>query len=161
MDNQISDDLRFMSLAIEEARLAYLADEVPVGACIACEGEVIARSHNTMEGDRNAIRHAEIKAIEQACSVKKDRRLSDCTLYVTLEPCLMCTGALANARIGRVVYGARDSVAGACGSVINTALYPSGLRCEIIGGVMEYEAASLLSAFFAEKRAGKRTPKIQ
>lgn len=159
MYDRASDDLKFMSLAIEEARLAYLSDEVPVGACIVCDGKVIARAHNTMEGDRNATMHAEIKAIEQACSVKQDRRLSDCTLYVTLEPCLMCTGALANARIGRVVYAAKDSIAGACGSVINTALYPSGLRCEIVGGVMENEAASLLSDFFAKKRAWKHNCK--
>ncbi len=156
MDPKFADDLKFMCFAIEEARLAYLDDEVPVGACIVCGGEVIARSHNTRERDRNAIRHAEITAIEQACLVKQDRRLSDCTLYVTLEPCLMCTGALANARIGRVVYAAKDSTAGACGSIINTALYPSGLRCEVVGGIMNDEASSLLSSFFAKKREQNR-----
>lgn len=156
MNRQITEDLKFMSLAIEEAKLAYLDNEVPVGACIVCNGEVIARSHNTRERDQNAIRHAEITVIEQACLAKGDRRLSDCTLYVTLEPCLMCTGALANARIGRVVYGARDSIAGACGSVINTAIYPSGLRCEVVGGIMKDEASSLLSSFFAKKREEKR-----
>ena len=146
-------DELYMRMALEQAKIARDMGEVPVGACIVCDGRVIALSHNTRETERNAIRHAEITAIEEACRVKNGWRLSDCTLYVTLEPCLMCTGALAGARIGRVVYGAKDSVGGACGSIINTARYPSGLKCPVEGGVLEKECAEIISFFFAKKRA--------
>lgn len=151
----IDSDKYFMSIAINEAKLALTEGEVPIGACIVCDGEVISKAHNTRESEKNAIRHAEITAIEHACNKLGGWRLNSCTIYVTLEPCLMCTGALANARIKRLVFAAKDSIGGACGSIINTSIYPSGLKCEIVSGICEEEVSELLSAFFASKRRNK------
>ena len=145
-------DEYWMSLALREAEQAMERGEVPVGAVIVRDGVLIAACGNRRETDRVATAHAELLAVEQACRALSRWRLSDCTLYVTLEPCPMCAGALINARIGRVVYGAKDAKAGACGSLLNVDAYPLNHRLRAEGGVLERECAAILSAFFEKKR---------
>lgn len=143
----------FMELAILEARKALLLKEVPVGAVIVKDGIVIARGHNLRETLRKATSHAEIIAIDEACTKLNGWRLFGCDMYVTLEPCPMCAGALVNARIDRIIYGATDYKRGACGSIYNIG-HDERLnhRLEIVGGVMEEECLELLKNFFVEKR---------
>ena len=145
-------DEHWMSLALQQAQEAMTLDEVPVGAVVVRDGELIAACGNRRETDALATAHAELLAVEQACRRLGRWRLSDCTLYVTLEPCPMCAGALINARIGRVVFGAKDAKAGACGSLINMDAYPLNHRLRAQSGVMERECADLLSLFFENKR---------
>ena len=145
------DDLKYMALAINEAKKAQRRDEVPVGAVIVRAGEVIAKAYNTREYGKNALYHAEIKAIDKACKKLGGWRLIGCTMYVTLEPCPMCAGAIVNARIERVVYGAPDHKAGAFGTMINLTDYPL-YKPQIEGGVMKEECAGLLTDFFKTKR---------
>ena len=145
-------DETFMKLALKEAQIAYDAGEVPVGAVVVCNGEVIASAHNLRETNRMATAHAELLAIEAACRARNSKHLSDCTLYVTLEPCPMCAGALAGARIGRVVFGARDARAGACGSLLNLFAYPLEARPEVTSDVLSDRSLALLRAFFANRR---------
>ncbi|MGN1096022.1 MAG: tRNA adenosine(34) deaminase TadA [Eubacteriales bacterium] len=142
----------YMSLAIEEAKKSLALMEVPVGAVVVCEGEVISAAYNTRETDKNALRHAEISAISAACERLHGWRLHKCELYVTLEPCPMCAGAIVNSRIKRVVYGAKDPKAGAFGTVLDLNAYPLNHKPEIISGVMEEECSALLSDFFKELR---------
>lgn len=148
-------DLYFMSLALEEARLAAGAGEVPVGAVLVRRGAVIARAHNTRESERNALRHAEITVIDDACQLLHGWRIPEATLYVTLEPCPMCAGAIVNARIDRVVYAAPDLRAGAFGSLLNLNDYPLNHKPELLGGVMEAESAALLRQFFRRRRGSR------
>jgi len=145
-------DKDLMRLALEEAALAAEAGEIPVGAVIACNGEVIARAHNLCETEARATAHAEILAIEAACRRLGRWRLSDCTLYVTLEPCPMCAGAAINARVGRIVFAAKDARAGACGSLVNLPSYPLEARPACECGLMEEDALALLRKFFADLR---------
>lgn len=126
--------------------------EVPVGAVVVRRGEVIAAACNRRETDRMATAHAELLAIEEACRVLGGWRLSDCTLYVTLEPCPMCAGSIINARIGRVVFGAKDAKAGAYGSLLNLNGYPFNHHPQLVGGVLASSCAALLSDFFNQKR---------
>ena len=149
-------DEELMRMALEEAEFAAEAGEIPVGAVVACNGEPIARAHNLCETDTRATAHAEILAIEAACRRLGRWRLSDCTLYVTLEPCPMCAGAAINARIGRIVFAAKDARAGACGSLLNLPSYPleSHPLCEC--GPMQEESLTLLRTFFSDMRK-KRT----
>lgn len=149
------NDEYFMSLAIAEAKKAAEIGEVPVGALVVCEGNVVASAFNTRETGKNALHHAEIKAIDQACTALKGWRLHKCDIYVTLEPCPMCAGAIVNSRIKRVVYGASDLKAGAFGSVFNMNDMPLNHKPEIVKGVMEEQCAGLLSGFFAELRKKK------
>ena len=151
-ENEALFDERFMREAIELARKAERLGEVPVGAVVVKDGEIISRAYNTRERDRVATAHAELLAIEEACRVLGSWRLSGCTLYVTLEPCPMCAGAIVNSRIDRVVFGASDVAAGCCGSVINFNSYPFNHTFEITGGVCEDECRALLREFFAGKR---------
>lgn len=148
----MNDDLYYMSEAIAEARLAAEIDEVPVGAVIVHDGEIIARAHNLRETEKNALCHAETMAVDAACKALGGWRLPRCTLYVTLEPCPMCAGAIVNSRIERVVFGAYDRRAGAFGSVIDLNAYPLNHKPEIIGGVMEEECRTMLQDFFKRKR---------
>ena len=141
----------FMREALCEASRARDIDEVPVGAVIVRDGKIIARAHNTRESDKNALCHAEIKAINDACSALGGWRLVGCTLYVTLEPCPMCAGAIINSRVERVVFGAHDFKAGAFGSMLNLNDYPL-FKPELMGGVLGEECASLLTEFFKTKR---------
>ena len=148
---EYTDDEKYMLLAIDEAKKAENEDEVPVGAIIVRGGEVIASAYNTREYGKNALYHAEIKAIDAACKKLGGWRLVGCTMYVTLEPCPMCAGAIINARVERVVFGAPDHKAGAFGTMINLTDYPL-FKPEIVGGVLKDECAQMLSSFFKKKR---------
>lgn len=146
------EDIYFMSLAIAEAEVAFAEGEVPVGAVIVCDGKVVASARNARESGKNALRHAELDAISKACDALGGWRLHRCTLYVTLEPCPMCAGAAVNARIGRVVFGAKDARAGAFGSVINLNSYPLNHKPEITAGVCGESCRALMSRFFEALR---------
>lgn len=145
-------DIIFMQAAIEQAMLAAGEDEVPVGAVIVKDGEIISRGRNRRELGKNALYHAETEAIDNACKALGGWRLMGCTLYVTLEPCPMCAGAIINSRIERVVFGAYDKKAGSCGSVVNLFELPYNHKPELSGGVLEEECAELLSSFFKKLR---------
>ncbi len=149
--DRLFDDQKFMRIALDEAKLAYEQNEVPVGAVIVRDGKVLCRAHNTRESDKNALYHAEIKAIDEACRILGGWRLVGCTLYVTLEPCPMCAGALINARVERVVFGAPDFKGGALGSMINLTEYPL-FKPQITPGVLCEECSTLLTDFFKSKR---------
>ncbi len=147
------NDETYMRLALELAGQAAAAGEVPVGALVVRDGEIIGRGHNQPIGQADPAAHAEVMALRDAGRRVGNYRLAGCELYVTLEPCVMCTGAIMHARIGRVVFGARDPKTGACGSVVNL-FADSRLNhhAEVKGGVMAEEAAAMLQAFFAERR---------
>jgi tRNA(adenine34) deaminase len=142
----------FMSKALEQAKKAYEAGEVPVGAVIVKDGVIIAEGYNMREQKQNALSHAEIECINKACEVLKSWRLDGCELYVTLEPCPMCTGAIINSRIKTVVFGAYDLKAGSMDSVINLCDYPYNHKPEIYGGIMEDECKEILENFFQNLR---------
>ena len=147
------DDIRFMTEALRLAEQARTLDEVPVGAVLVREdGQILARAHNLRERGKMATRHAEILAIEEGCRLLGGWRLPKCTLYVTLEPCLMCAGALLNARVDRVVFGARDPKGGAFGGVLEADKLPFGHRIAITSGILEEECARLLAEYFQRKR---------
>ena len=152
-------DEQLMQLALEQAKKAAALGEVPVGAVIAKDGEPIAMAYNTRETEKNALHHAELLAIDRACQALGGWRLWQCELFVTLEPCPMCSGAIINSRIKRVVYGAKDTKAGCCGSLVNLFEYPFNHKPVIESGLMEQEAKELLQEFFAmlrRKREEKR-----
>ena len=149
----MTDDETHMRAALREARRALEDDEVPVGAVVVHEGRVIGRAYNQRERLRDPTAHAEMIALTQASAALEDWRLAGATLYVTLEPCLMCAGALVNARVTRVVFGAKDPRGGACGSLYNVGVDPRlNHRFEVTGGVLEAECAELLHSFFTKKR---------
>lgn len=150
---QLSDD-RAMRLALDQAAAAEAHGDVPVGAVIVRDGEVIAARHNERELTGDPTAHAEVLAIRDAATVVGHWRLLDCTLYVTLEPCVMCAGALVNARIGRLVYGATDPKAGAINSLYEVCGDARlNHRPPVVGGVRADEAGALLRAFFASRRS--------
>jgi tRNA(adenine34) deaminase len=150
----------FMREALRQAARAYEAGEVPVGAVIVREGRVIARAFNQVELLKDATAHAEMLALTQAEEVMGDWRLTDCTLYVTKEPCPMCAGAIVHTRLARVVFGVSDPKAGAAGSAINLLQFPTlNHRCEITGGVCEKECRVLLQNFFTEQRSSAKPQK--
>lgn len=149
----LQSDHYFMGEALRQAVRAYDAEEVPVGAVVVREGRIIARAFNQVELLKDATAHAEMLALTQAEGTVGDWRLTDCTLYVTKEPCPMCAGALVQVRVARVVFGASDPKAGAAGGVLNLLQFPSfNHRCEITGGVREAECRQLLQTFFVEQR---------
>ena len=148
----MTQDEQFMKEALVEAEQAFALGEVPVGAVVVKDGKIIARGHNRRETDRVATAHAELLAMEEACRVLGSWRLSDCTLYVTLEPCPMCAGTAVNARVGRVVYGAKDAKAGAMGSVFSVNAYPLNHKVDLTVGVLEAECREILQRFFEGKR---------
>ena len=143
---------KYMRMALAQAHMAADAGEVPVGCVIVHGGEVVARAHNRREKDHDATAHAETMAIREACRALGTWRLSDCTLYVTLEPCLMCAGAILNARVGTVVYGARDREAGAMGGVLDVFQEDFPFAPRVYGGVLEGECTALLQDFFGKLR---------
>ncbi len=145
-------DLYYMQMALDLAKEAEKQDEVPVGAVVVRGGEVIATAFNQRENGKCATHHAEILAIEKACRNAGGWRLTDTTVYVTLEPCPMCAGALLNARVDRVVFGAYDKRAGAMGTVTDLTQIPFFHKPQIVGGIMEETCASLLSTYFRNKR---------
>ena len=146
------EDEKWMRAALSEAQKAADEGETPVGAVLVAGGELIAAGHNAREAKHDVTSHAEMEAIRAAASKKGDWRLSDMTLYVTLEPCPMCAGAVINARIPRVVFGAYDKKAGAMGTVYDLAEGKLNHRPEVRGGVLESECARLLSSYFRNKR---------
>ena len=151
------DDLIYMNAALELAREAAAAGEVPVGCVIVRHGEIVGRGKNYREAGRTALGHAEIQAISEACRNLGGWRLWECTLYVTLEPCPMCAGAIINARIPRVVYGASDAKAGSCGSVCDLFAMDYNHRPEVTRGILEEEASALLTEFFQNLRVALRS----
>ena len=142
----------FMEEALKEAHAAALEGEVPVGAVLVKDGQIIARGHNTRERDQDPLGHAEINVIRQGCALLHSWRLTGCTLYVTLEPCPMCAGAIVNARIPAVYYGAKDDKAGCCGSVLNLFEERFNHHPRIYGGLLEEECVALLQSFFQNLR---------
>ena len=151
-------DSRFMQAAIAEARRAAAEDEVPVGAVIVKNGRIIARDRNRRERLNDPTAHAEMMAISAAAAALESWRLEGCTLYVTLEPCAMCAGAVVLARIPRVVFGAFDPKAGAGGSVMDVLRHPKlNHRADVTGGAMAAECGALLVDFFARKRTAAKT----
>lgn len=155
------EDMDFMRLALEQARLAAEDGEVPVGAVVVKNGQVVSTGRNKREKGKNALYHAELMAIDEACKALGGWRLWECELYVTLEPCPMCSGAIINSRIRRLVYGAKDEKAGCCGSVLNLFELPFNHCPQIEQGLMEQESAELLKAFFAGLREKKSAWKNQ
>ena len=150
----------FMQEALQQARKAYKKLEVPVGAVIVKEGKIIARAYNEKETKKNTIQHAEITAIQRASKKLKTWRLLDCEMYVTLEPCPMCAGALIQARMKKVYIGAMDYKTGACGSVLNLLEdYPFNHKVEIQTGIMQEECENILTQFFKELRKQKKNKK--
>jgi tRNA(adenine34) deaminase len=149
----LSSDQYFMGEALRQARKAWAADEVPVGAVVVNDGRIIARAHNQVETLKDATAHAEMLALTQAESVIGDWRLSQCDLYVTKEPCPMCAGAVVHTRIRRVIFACKSPKDGAAGSLMNLLQHP-GLnhRCEVTSGVRADECAAMLQAFFRERR---------
>ncbi len=149
-------DIEYMRECMALAKEAEARDEVPVGAIVVRNGEIIARASNTRESSKCATHHAEILAIEEACRVLSGWRLIGCTLYVTMEPCAMCAGAIINSRIEKVVYGTRDLRFGAFGSLIDLANVPLNHKPIVIGGVLEEENRKILSDYFKRKRQDKK-----
>lgn len=154
------NDEYFMREAIKEAKKAEMLDEVPIGAVLVFKGEIIARAHNLRESNQNAVAHAELIAIENACNQLKSWRLEDSTLYVTLEPCPMCSGAIILSRVKRVVYGTTDPKGGCAGTLMNL-LQDSRFnhQCEVTPGVLQEECSQMLSAFFRSLRERKKIQK--
>ena len=148
----MKDHTYYMEKALVLARKAFELGEVPVGAVIVRDGEIVGEGYNLREREGSVIAHAEVIAIEQACKRLGTWRLSGCTLYVTMEPCPMCAGALVNSRIDRVVYGCKDAAAGCLGSVINFNSYPFNHSFETVSGICSDECAELLKAFFKNMR---------
>lgn len=154
-------DEQFMALALQEAQKAYALGEVPVGAVIVQKGNVISSGYNLRETGKKATAHAELIAIERACEALGGWRLPDCTLYVTLEPCPMCAGAIINARIDRVVFGAYDYKAGSCGSMVNLFEIDYNHKPELKAGVLQEECVGLLRQFFKTLREAAQQRKKQ
>ncbi|MBQ9375850.1 MAG: tRNA adenosine(34) deaminase TadA [Ruminococcus sp.] len=148
------NDEYYMKKALELARKAYDIGEVPIGAVVVKKstGEIVGEGYNRRECDRNPLAHAEMIAIKQASEKLGGWRLIDCELFVTLEPCPMCAGAIINSRIERVIYGADDKKSGSCGSVTNLFELPYNHKPELLGGVLKAECSSILSDFFNSLR---------
>ncbi|MCQ4022251.1 MULTISPECIES: tRNA adenosine(34) deaminase TadA [unclassified Ruminococcus] len=151
----MNNDEKYMRLALEQAHLAYKIGEVPVGAVVVRNGEVVGTGYNRRETDKNAVAHAELIAIDNACKRLGGWRLWECELYVTLEPCPMCAGAIINSRIRRLVYGASDKKAGSIESVVKMLELPYNHRPPYLGGVLQEECAEILKSFFREMRSKK------
>lgn len=156
----MSDEL-FMKEALSLAAQSAAEGEVPVGAVVVIDGRIVGRGRNRREKDKNALAHAELEAINEACRTLGGWRLWQCDMYVTLEPCPMCTGAIINSRIKRLVYGASDYKAGSCGSVVNLFDLPYNHRPEMIPGFMQEECSAMLTDFFRALRNSKSAEKRQ
>lgn len=143
----------FMRLALEQAEKAYAIGEVPVGCVVVCDDKVIATGYNTRETEQSALGHAEINAIEKACKALSSWRLSNCRIYVTLEPCMMCMGAILNARFKMVIFGASDPKRGVCGEMpLNQGLLEDE-KTEVLAGICEVDCQAILVKFFSQIRA--------
>lgn len=149
----MEEHIKYMKIALKEAQKAYLEDEVPVGCVIVKDGKIIARGHNKKEKNNNAILHAEIVTLNKAQKKLKDWHLNDCTMYVTLEPCLMCTGAIIQTRIKKVVYGCLDPKGGAIESVMKIdEIKNLNHSFESISKVLEKDCSNILKSYFKSKR---------
>lgn len=154
------NDEQFMKEAIKQAKKAYKQDEVPIGCVIVQNGEIIARAYNKRNKKRNPLAHAEIMAINKASKVLEDWRLEDCTMYITLEPCQMCAGAIVQARIPKVVIGSMNPKAGCAGSILNLLQVQAfNHQVELVKGVLEEECTNMLQEFFKELRDKKKEEK--
>lgn len=152
----MTTDERYMKEAIRQAKKAYALDEVPIGCVIVYQDKIIARGYNRRNTDKNTLAHAEISAIKKASKKLGDWRLEDCTLYVTLEPCQMCAGAIVQARVTRTVIGSMNPKAGCGGSILNLLeMQEFNHQVDVTRGVLEDECSSMLTAFFKELRAKK------
>ena len=153
----MTEDERYMKEAIKQAKKAYALDEVPIGCVIVQDNKIIARGYKRRNTDKNALAHAEISAIKKASKKNGDWRLEDCTMYVTLEPCQMCAGAIVQSRMKKVVIGAMNPKAGCAGSVINILqMKQFNHQAEMENGILEKECADMLSTFFKELREKKK-----
>ncbi len=156
----MTQDEKYMKAAIREAKKAYALDEVPIGCVIVQNDKIIARGYNRRNTDKNALAHAEMSAIKKASKKTGDWRLEDCTMYVTLEPCQMCAGAIVQSRLGKVVIGSMNPKAGCAGSVINLLqMKQFNHQVEMVTGVLEEECSTMLSGFFQELREKKKQAK--
>ncbi len=153
----LTEEERYMKEAIRQAHKAWKLGEVPIGCVIVRDGKIIARGYNRRNTDKNTLAHAELQAIRKASRAAGDWRLEDCTIYVTLEPCQMCAGAIVQARIPRLVIGSRNPKAGCAGSVLNLLQVPAfNHQVEITEGVLEEECSSMLTNFFRDLREKKK-----
>ena len=160
MREKLTEDKKYMKEAIRQAKKAWKLEEVPIGCVIVHEGKIIGRGYNRRTADKNVLAHAEIQAIRKACRKMGDWRLEDCTLYVTLEPCQMCAGAIVQARIPRVVAGCMNPKAGCAGSILNLLQMPEfNHQAELTTGVLEAECAELMKGFFRELREKQKRKK--
>ena len=157
----MTQDEKYMKAALREAKKAYKLDEVPIGCVIVQNDKIIARGYNRRNTDKNTLAHAEIAAIKKASKKTGDWRLEDCTMYVTLEPCQMCAGAIVQSRLGKVVIGSMNPKAGCAGSVINLLqMKQFNHQVEMETGVLEEECSAMLSGFFQELREKKKQAKL-
>ena len=157
----MTQDEKYMRAALREAQKAYQLDEVPIGCVIVQKDKIIARGYNRRNTDKNTLAHAELSAIKKASKKTGDWRLEDCTMYVTLEPCQMCAGAIVQSRLKRVVIGSMNPKAGCAGSVINLLqMKQFNHQVEMITGVLNEECSQMLSAFFQELREKKKQAKL-
>lgn len=157
---KLTNDERYMKEAIRQAKKAYAIGEVPIGCVIVHEDKIIARGYNRRTIDKNTLAHAELIAIRKASRKLDDWRLEDCTLYVTLEPCQMCSGAIIQARIPKVVVGCMNPKAGCAGSILNLLDVPQfNHQAELVTGVLEEECSAMMKAFFRELREKKKAEK--
>lgn len=157
----MTQDEKYMKAALREARKAYKLDEVPIGCVIVQNDKIIARGYNRRNTDKNTLAHAELSAIKKASKKTGDWRLEDCTMYVTLEPCQMCAGAIVQSRLGKVVIGSMNPKAGCAGSVINLLqMKQFNHQVEMETGILEEECSTMLSGFFQELREKKKQAKL-
>ena len=156
----MTEDEKYMKAALRQARKALAFDETPIGCVIVRDGTIIARSYNRRNTDKNTLAHAELTAIRKACRKTGDWRLEDCTMYVTLEPCQMCAGAIVQARMPRVVIGAMNPKAGCAGSVLNILQMPEfNHQVEVESGVLGDECAAVMTGFFKDLRQKNKVKK--
>ena len=161
-DVYTQDDIKYMKEAIRQAKKAWKLTEVPIGCVIVYNDKIIGRGYNRRNTDKTTMGHAEITAIKRASKIMGDWRLEDCTLYVTLEACQMCAGAILQARIPRVVIGSMNPKAGCAGSILNLLdMQQFNHRCEVVRGVMKQECSDMLTTFFKELREIKKREKQQ
>ena len=157
----MTQDEKYMRAALREAKKAYKLDEVPIGCVIVQNDKIIARGYNRRNTDKNTLAHAEISAIKKASKKTRDWRLEDCTMYVTLEPCQMCAGAIVQSRLKKVVIASMNPKAGCAGSVINLLqMKQFNHQVEMVTGVLEEESSTMLSGFFQELREKKKQAKL-
>lgn len=157
----MTQDEKYMKAALREAKKAYRLDEVPIGCVIVQNDKIIARGYNRRNTDKNTLAHAELSAIKKASKKTGDWRLEDCTMYVTLEPCQMCAGAIVQSRLGKVVIGSMNPKAGCAGSVINLLqMKQFNHQVEMVTGVLDEECSDMLSGFFQVLREKKKQAKL-